>query len=94
MASIEDPSRSLPNRFSVMDEYKQHLNVSENKRVKRRRSWTDQKMAYESLPHGKTYAVLAAEGIVARAKQILAEDDERRKSSSTTSSANTSSTQS
>lgn len=27
-------------------------------------------MAYESLPHGKTYAVLAAEGIVARAKQV------------------------
>ena len=27
-------------------------------------------MAYQSLPHGKTYAILAAEGIVARVKQV------------------------
>ncbi|KAF9695135.1 hypothetical protein EKO04_007169 [Ascochyta lentis] len=82
MASITELSRSLPKRFSVLDEYKQHLNVSENKRQKRRRSWADQDVAHESMPHGKTYAILAAEGIVARAKQILTEDESRKSSTS------------
>ncbi|KAJ4989369.1 hypothetical protein SVAN01_05094 [Stagonosporopsis vannaccii] len=70
MATVANPSGSPPRRFSAMDEYKQHLNVSQTQRQKRRRSWADQDMAYQSLPHGKTYAILAAEGIVARARQV------------------------
>lgn len=84
MSAMDDPSRPLSSgmneyrQVGLCTKYRnvklltstQHLSISENKRQKRRRSWADQDMAYQSLPHGKTYAVLAAEGIVARAKQV------------------------